>query len=125
MSNPPSPRRRALPTALLLVLVAAVSALPADAAVADPAPAPAPVPTSRATAPADHPTYIVTVRRGLDPDAVARAYGITPVHVFRTAMNGFAAPLSPGQVKALRATDALVESVEQDGFASSGGPATA
>ncbi|MFF3622521.1 protease inhibitor I9 family protein [Streptomyces sp. NPDC002467] len=123
MSNPPSPRRRALPTALLLVLVAAVSALPADAADADPAPAP--VPTSRATAPADHPTYIVTVRRGLDPDAVARAYGITPVHVFRTAMNGFAAPLSPGQVKALRATDALVESVEQDGFASSGGPATA
>lgn len=122
MNNPPNPRR-ALPTALVLVLAVAATAaaLPADSAVADPAPAPA----SRVAAPADHPTYIVTVRRGLDPGAVARAYGITPVHVFRTAMNGFAAPLSPGQVEALRATDTLVESVEQDGSASSGGPAGA
>ncbi|MFD9728021.1 protease inhibitor I9 family protein [Streptomyces sp. NPDC059072] len=120
MSNPPSTRRAPL-TALVLVLAAAATtaaALPAHSAIADP------VPASRAAAPADHPTYIVTVRRGLDPGAVARAYGITPVHVFRTAMNGFAAPLSPEQVEALRATDTLVESVEQDGSASSGGPAT-
>ncbi|MFE2168272.1 protease inhibitor I9 family protein [Streptomyces sp. NPDC059447] len=120
MSNPPSPRRALLP-ALVVVLAATATAaaLPADSAIADP------VPASRVAAPADHPTYIVTVRRGLDPGAVARAYGITPVHVFRTAMNGFAAPLSPGQVEALRATDTLVESVEQDGSASSGGPAGA
>ncbi|WP_329381362.1 protease inhibitor I9 family protein [Streptomyces sp. NBC_01351] len=77
-------------------------------------------PASRAAA--DHPTYIVTVRRGLDPAHIAQAYGITPVHVFRTAMNGFAAPLSPEQVEALRAT-VLVESVEEDGEGSSLGAA--
>ncbi|MFJ8012601.1 protease inhibitor I9 family protein [Streptomyces sp. NPDC096339] len=121
MSNPPSPHRALLPA---LVLVLAAAATPPAHAAATPEPAPTPRPAA-ASAAADHPTYIVTVRRGLDPGAVARAYGITPVHVFRTVMNGFAAPLSPGQVEALRATDTLVESVEQDGSASSGGPAGA
>ncbi|MFI8503206.1 protease inhibitor I9 family protein [Streptomyces sp. NPDC085524] len=116
MSNPLS-LRRALPVGAVVL----AAALPAHATTAGPGPTP--VPASRVAAPADHPTYIVTVRRGLDPGAVAQAYGITPVHVFRTAMNGFAAPLSPGQVETLRATASLVESVEEDGSASSGGPA--
>ncbi|MFD7260618.1 protease inhibitor I9 family protein [Streptomyces sp. NPDC059874] len=101
---------RALPVAA--AVLAAAAALPAHASVSESAPA------SRTAAPAaDHPTYIVTIRHGLDPADIAQAYGITPIHVFRTAMNGFAAPLSPEQVEALRAT-AIVESVEEDGTAS-------
>ncbi|MEF2528371.1 MULTISPECIES: protease inhibitor I9 family protein [Streptomyces] len=73
-----------------------------------------------AAAPADWPTYLITVRRGLDPGTVARSYGITPVHVYRHALNGFAAPLSPEQVTALQETP-LVESVEEDGAASGAG----
>ncbi len=99
-----------------VVLAAAATALPESAAAAEP------VPGSRVTAPAaDHPTYIVTVHPGLDPGTVADAYGITPVHVYRDALNGFAARLSPEQVEDLRAASALVRSVEADGTASGSG----
>ncbi|MEU9374768.1 protease inhibitor I9 family protein [Streptomyces sp. NPDC048255] len=104
---------RALP--LAVAVLAAVAALPVSAATA----AAAHGPVSRSAA-ADHPTYIVTVHRGLDPAAVADAYGITPLHVYRDASNGFAARLSPEQVESLRAT-AVVESIEQDGTASGSG----
>lgn len=66
--------------------------------------------------------YIVTVHRGLDPAAVADAYGITPVHVYRHALNGFSARLSPDQVESLRST-AVVTSVEPDGPVTVSGPA--
>ncbi|MEU9254819.1 protease inhibitor I9 family protein [Streptomyces sp. NPDC048270] len=104
---------RALP--LAVAVLAAVTALPAAAAAA------APEPVSR-TAAADHPTYIVTVYPGLDPAEVAEEHGITPLHVYRHTLNGFAARLSPEQVEALRAT-AVVASVEEDGEASSFGTA--
>lgn len=107
---------RALP--LAVAVLAAVAALPGSAAAS--APAAAPASHVSAPAPADHPTYIVTVHRGLDPAAVADAYGITPLHVYRDASNGFAARLSPEQVESLRAT-AVVESIEQDGTASGSG----
>ncbi|MFD3698551.1 protease inhibitor I9 family protein [Streptomyces sp. NPDC058646] len=100
---------------LAVAVLAAVTALPASAAAAA---GPASGSVSRPAA--DHPTYIVTVHRGLDPAAVADAYGITPLHVYRDAANGFAARLSPEQVEALRAT-AVVESIEQDGTASGSG----
>ncbi|MCX5012566.1 protease inhibitor I9 family protein [Streptomyces sp. NBC_00555] len=109
---------RALPVAVA-VLAAVTVALPVSAAAATTATAA--VPMSR-TAPADHATYIVTVHPGLDPAAVADAYGITPLHVYRDTLNGFAARLSPEQVDALRTT-AVVKSVEEDGGASSFGPA--
>ncbi|MFB7180571.1 protease inhibitor I9 family protein [Streptomyces sp. NPDC056257] len=105
---------RALPVAVA-VLAAVTVALPASAATAAES-----VPVSHA-APADHATYIVTVHPGLDPAAVADAYGITPLHVYRKTLNGFAARLSPEQVEDLRAT-AVVESVEKDGSATSFGP---
>ncbi|MFK0045222.1 protease inhibitor I9 family protein [Streptomyces sp. NPDC090741] len=102
---------RALPVAA--VVLAAFSALPVSAAGAA-VPAPAPY-----AAPVDHPTYIVTVRKDLDPADVAQLVGATPVHVFRSALHGFAAPLSPGQVAALHALPG-VEAVEEDGTASAG-----
>ncbi|MFG2715092.1 protease inhibitor I9 family protein [Streptomyces goshikiensis] len=95
------------------VALAAFSALPVSAAGAA-VPPPAPY-----AAPADHPTYIVTVRRGLDPADVAQRVGATPVHVFRSTLHGFAAPLSPAQVAALRWLPG-VEAVEEDSTASAG-----
>ncbi|WP_407838528.1 protease inhibitor I9 family protein [Streptomyces sp. DSM 116496] len=112
-----------LPTTLAALALAASATLPAHAAPLSPTtgPAASPSPASR-TAPAEWPTYIVTVHRGLDPAAVADAYGITPVHVYRHALNGFSARLSPDQVESLRST-AVVTSVEPDGPVAVSGPA--
>ncbi|MFJ3637723.1 protease inhibitor I9 family protein [Streptomyces sp. NPDC090112] len=108
---------RALPSSPVSVAVAALAAaavvavLPATAATAAAADAPEPV---RHAAPADHASYIVTVRRDLDPAAVARMVGAAPQYVYRTALHGFSARLSPGQVAALRAMPG-VEAVRADG----------
>ncbi|MEU6211634.1 protease inhibitor I9 family protein [Streptomyces sp. NPDC047023] len=88
---------------------AVVAVLPATAAAAADAPEPV-----RHAAPADHASYIVTVRRDLDPAAVARTVGAAPQYVYRTALHGFSARLSPGQVAALRAMPG-VEAVRADG----------
>ncbi|MFZ3471178.1 protease inhibitor I9 family protein [Streptomyces sp. 4.24] len=108
-----------LPTAVAALALAATAALPAHAATTA---APEPAAATHSVAPAEWPAYIVTVHRGLDPAAVADAYGITPVHVYRTALNGFSARLSPEQVESLRST-AVVESVEEDGPMTALGPA--
>ncbi|MFJ6798222.1 protease inhibitor I9 family protein [Streptomyces sp. NPDC091268] len=105
-----------LPVAVSAAALAAVAVLPATAAAAA-------APAARAVAaPAEGPTYLVTVHRGLDPAAVADAHGITPLHVYREVLHGFAARLSPEQVASLRAS-AVVEAVEEDGAATSFGPA--
>uniref|UniRef100_A0AAU2JPX5 Protease inhibitor I9 family protein n=1 Tax=Streptomyces sp. NBC_00049 TaxID=2903617 RepID=A0AAU2JPX5_9ACTN len=100
---------RALPVAV--AVLAAVAALPVSAATAA---VPEPVPHTAAAHPADHAPYIVTVRRDFDPAAVAGMVGVTPDHVYRNALHGFAARLSPGQVAALHAMPG-VESIEEDG----------
>ncbi|MFC9295075.1 protease inhibitor I9 family protein [Streptomyces sp. NPDC057011] len=101
--------RAALPVAA--AVLAAVAVLPlstaATAAVREPAP--------RAT-PADWPSYIVTVRRGVDPAAVAAQAGVRPERSFHHALNGFAARLSPAQVAEVAALPGVV-SVEPDGAA--------
>ena len=57
-------------------------------------------------------SYIVKVKEGAEPRAVAAVAGISPKYVY-TAVNGFAATLTPGQLTALRRL-AEVEYVEQD-----------
>ncbi|GAA0302297.1 hypothetical protein GCM10010302_45970 [Streptomyces polychromogenes] len=105
---------RALPVAA--AVLAAVAVLPlstaADAAARR-------EPASR-TAPVDWPSYIVTVRRGVDPAAVAaQVGGVRPDRYFHHALNGFAARLSPEQVADVAALPGVV-AVEADGSA---GPA--
>jgi subtilisin family serine protease len=46
--------------------------------------------------------YIVVFKRGTSPRAAAAAVGATPRHVYRAALNGFAAKLNAGQLAALR-----------------------
>ncbi|MFE2142400.1 protease inhibitor I9 family protein [Streptomyces sp. NPDC059456] len=108
---------RTLPAAAVVVL-AALTAIPAPAAAAVREPVPYAAPVDRA-APVDHPTYIVTVRRDLDPADVARLVGVTPVHVYDHTLHGFAARLDPAQVAALRSLPG-VEAVEEDAAASAG-----
>jgi len=61
--------------------------------------------------------YIVTVKPGQDARGIARAVQANPKFVYSSALNGFAAELNDGQLKALR-NNPDVELVEQDGTAS-------
>jgi len=58
-------------------------------------------------------SYIVVVKPGNDPKAVADGKQAKTKYVYRAAINGFAADLSDAQLAKLRA-DKRVESVEQD-----------
>lgn len=58
-------------------------------------------------------TYIVVVREGADPRAVAAIAGVKPKFVYTAALNGFAASLNYGQLNALRHHPS-VEYVEED-----------
>jgi subtilisin family serine protease len=57
--------------------------------------------------------YIVVLRPGADPRAVAAVAGVQPRHVYTAVLNGFAAPLNAGQLNALRHHPA-VDYIEQD-----------
>ena len=74
----------------------------------------APAPASVAVKAGDkiHGRYIVVVKRGRDPDAVARRAHVRHRHRFRT-VRGFSARLTRGQVRALRRS-ARVADVEPD-----------
>jgi subtilisin family serine protease len=58
-------------------------------------------------------SYIVVVEDGSDPKAVAKAQKAETKHVYRSAINGFAAELTDEQVAKLRKSD-KVAYVEQD-----------
>jgi hypothetical protein len=66
------------------------------------------------------PGYIVVLHEGADVDAViaelSRDHGIEPVHVYRSALTGFSAPLADAALAAVRAHPA-VKYVEHDGTA--------
>ena len=57
--------------------------------------------------------YIVTLKRGADTNAAIAAKGIKAKYVYDAVLNGFAAELTPGQVRALQ-QDPNVESIEAD-----------
>jgi subtilisin family serine protease len=58
-------------------------------------------------------SYIVVLHEGADPRAVAAVAGVSPRHLYTSALNGFAASLNAGQLNALR-HHAAVTLVEQD-----------
>ncbi|MGV9316518.1 S8 family serine peptidase, partial [Streptomyces sp. NPDC003691] len=82
---------------------------------------PAPLRRTKAPIPGQ---YIVTLKKGVSPEsAVEEAVpGLKPLFTYGAVLNGFAAKLTPAQLKAVRSLPA-VEVVEQDGTAS-GGPIT-
>jgi Fe2+ or Zn2+ uptake regulation protein len=57
--------------------------------------------------------YIVIVEKGASPEAVATEYGIKPEHFYRSALNGFAGPLSDEDRNRL-VNDSRVRNVEPD-----------
>jgi subtilisin family serine protease len=59
----------------------------------------------------DH--YIVVLKDGADPHAVAALSGVTPAHVYTAALNGFAAQLNQGQLNALQHHPSVAY-IEQD-----------
>ncbi|MFE5676013.1 protease inhibitor I9 family protein [Streptomyces erythrochromogenes] len=107
---------RALPVVAAAAALAAVTALPVATATAAAA-----SPVARAAV-GDEAPYIVTVHKDADPATVARMVGASPDYVYRTALHGFSARLSPGQVAALHVIPG-VESVQEDGGVSSFGTA--
>ena len=63
--------------------------------------------------------YVVTLRDGAEPRGVAARYAARPRHVYVSALNGFAATLSDGQVRRLEA-DPDVVAVEADQVVTAG-----
>jgi len=57
--------------------------------------------------------YIVQLRSGADARGLARALQVSPRHTYSTALNGFAADLTAGQLRALRGNPAVVR-IESD-----------
>jgi subtilisin family serine protease len=60
--------------------------------------------------------FIVTLREGAEPAAVAREHGVAPAFVYRTVLNGFAGAMSDAARQGLL-RDARVVRVEPDGIA--------
>ena len=87
--------------ALLVLAAAAALAACADGSpTATPARAAAPLVAARGTA-VDG-AYLVVLREGADPRAVASAAGVAPRWVYTAALRGFAGALNAGQLEALR-----------------------
>ncbi|MFJ9547735.1 S8 family peptidase [Streptomyces erythrochromogenes] len=96
-------------------LIAAAPALGGAAAADVPEPVRAPLFTSAAAVPGK---YIVSLDEDVDAGGLAERLGLEPTFVYGSAMNGFAVPLTPGQLDDVRTT-AGVRSVEADAEVSS------
>jgi subtilisin family serine protease len=102
------PIRWTLSVAALLALAACGDGSP----VATPAPGPALL-VSAAADRAIPGHYVVVLKDGADPRAVAAVAGVSPRFVYTAALNGFAAALNAGQLNAVRNHPAVAY-VEQD-----------
>lgn len=97
-----------------LVLAVPMALVPAVGSAA-PAPEPAPLLTV-ADAPAAKEIkghYIVTLKEGVDPAALAESRSVRTRHVYEDVLNGFAAELTAGRLRELRG-DSRVLSIEED-----------
>lgn len=83
---------------LLLAAAAALSACGEGSPTAARARVPAPLHAARGAA--IHGAYLVVLRDGADPAAVARVAGVAPRHLYAAALRGFAGALNAGQVEA-------------------------
>ncbi|MGI5337257.1 S8 family peptidase [Streptomyces sp. CA-181903] len=92
---------------LLTLTLTLLAPLTLALAPADPTPTPAPA----GRAATGH--YIVTLRQGASPRALTARLGVTPDTVYQHALLGFAAPLTPAQLDAVRRSPD-VRSVEED-----------
>jgi subtilisin family serine protease len=99
-----------LHTALALGSVVVLAAC-SDSATA-PAVAP-PAPLLSAATNGISEEYIVVLREGADPTSVAAIAGVSPRHVYTSALNGFSASLNRGQLTALQ-HNPNVAYIEQD-----------
>ena len=123
MSSSPSRgvvrRSRRLGVALLIAPLLGLSGLAGSTGAATAAPA---GPAEQAAPPpgAGIPgAYVVTLRAGAEPRGVAARYAAAPRFVYETALNGFAATLSDGQVRRLEADPDVVD-VEADQVVTAG-----
>ncbi|WP_327384646.1 S8 family peptidase [Streptomyces sp. NBC_01207] len=94
--------------AAALLTVPPVAAGTASAAA--PEPTPAPLKTAANPVPGE---YIVTLEKGVDAAEAAQELGLEPSFVYTSALNGFAVPLTPLQLTAVRNSPG-VTSVEED-----------
>jgi subtilisin family serine protease len=99
---------------LLAIAFLASIMLITPVAAGNPYPGDAPVLPAQGKVIPDH--YIVVVKAGGDPRAVAAIAGVTPQYVYDAALNGFAAQLNAGQLTALQ-HNPNVAYVEQDQLA--------
>ncbi len=58
-------------------------------------------------------SYLVTLAEGVEPRGFARALQISPRYVYSSAVNGFAGPLTAGQLRALERSPQVVR-IEED-----------
>ncbi|MFF4267163.1 S8 family serine peptidase [Streptomyces virginiae] len=94
--------------AAALITVPPIAAGSASAAA--PEPTPAPLKTAANPVPGN---YIVTLGKGVDAAKAAQKLGLKPTFVYTSAINGFAAPMTPLQLTIVR--NALgVKAVEED-----------
>jgi subtilisin family serine protease len=84
---------------------------------------PSPVVSAPAHSKAIPDQYIVVLKAGADPRAIAAIAQVTPKYVYDAALNGFAAQLNPGQLTALQ-HHPNVDYIEQDMEVTAGGTQT-
>ncbi|MFE6049948.1 S8 family peptidase [Kitasatospora sp. NPDC056446] len=96
--------------AVLLLMVPLIGSSGDASATPGPDEPPVTVTRSAAAVPGE---YIVTVKSAFSPEAVLRDLGVRPLFTYGTALRGFAAPLTPLQLRMARGLPA-VEAIEEN-----------